>query len=375
MSQPKLFTPFKVGDATLQHRVVMAPLTRVRATKTHVPTPLMAEYYAQRASTPGTLLVSEATFIAAQAGGLRHVPGIWSDEQVAGWKRVTDAVHAQGSYIYVQLWALGRAAVPDVLQEEGSYPYVSASDVQLSGKPVPPRPLTKEEIKEYIALYSVAARNAVRAGFDGVEVHGANGYLIDQFLQDVTNTRTDEYGGSVENRARFALDVLDATVAAVGASKVGIRLSPWSTFNDMRMADLKPSFSYLVSETAERWPSLAYIHLIEPRVDGSNDREVQEGESNDFLREIWGERPFISTGGYNRELALKVAETKGGLIGIGRLFISNPDLPMRWQKDISADKGDRSTYHAMESPEGYIDYPFADDSVAPERFKELSNWA
>ncbi|EKM53075.1 uncharacterized protein PHACADRAFT_98603, partial [Phanerochaete carnosa HHB-10118-sp] len=163
MSQPKLFTPFKVGNAALQHCVVMAPLTRVRATKTHVPTPLMAEYYAQRASTTGTLLVTEATFIAAQAGGLRHVPGIWSDEQVAGWKRATDAVHAQGSYAHVQLWALGRAAISDILQEEGGYPYISASDVQLSGRRVSPCPLTKEEIKEYIALYSVAARNAVRA--------------------------------------------------------------------------------------------------------------------------------------------------------------------------------------------------------------------
>ncbi|EKM48277.1 uncharacterized protein PHACADRAFT_203014, partial [Phanerochaete carnosa HHB-10118-sp] len=153
MSQPKLFTPIMVGDAILQHRVVMAPLTRFRATKAHVPTPLMAEYYAQRASMPGTLIVSEATFIAPQAGGHQHSPGIWNDEQVTGWKHVTDAVHTQGSYIYLQLQAHGRAANPVVLQEEGGYPYVSASDVQLSGKPFPPRPLTKEEIKEYIDLY------------------------------------------------------------------------------------------------------------------------------------------------------------------------------------------------------------------------------
>ncbi|EKM53294.1 uncharacterized protein PHACADRAFT_98495 [Phanerochaete carnosa HHB-10118-sp] len=373
MSQPKLFTPIKVGDATLQHRVVMAPLTRVRATKAHVPTPLMAEYYAQRASTPGTLIVSEGTFIAPQAGGHRHVPGIWNDEQVAGWKRVTDAVHAQGSYIYMQLWALGRAASPEVLQEEGRYPYVSASDVQLSGKPFPPRPSTKEETKEYIELYGAAAKNAIRAGFDGVELHGANGYLIDQFIQDVTNTRTDEYGGSVENRARFALDALDTAVKAIGESKVGIRLSPWGTFNGMRMADPKPGFSHLVSEIARRWSSLAYIHLVEPRVDGSDDREVQEGESNDFLREIWGQRPFISAGGYNRELAFKVAETKGDLIGVGRLFISHPDLPVLWQKDIPVEKGSRSTYYTHESPQGYTDYPFADGSVAPERFKKLPN--
>ncbi|EKM53347.1 uncharacterized protein PHACADRAFT_147821 [Phanerochaete carnosa HHB-10118-sp] len=373
MSHPKLFAPVKVGDAMLQHRVVMAPLTRLRATKAHVPTPLMAEYYAQRASTPGTLIVSEATFIAPQASGFPHVPGIWSDEQVAGWKLVTDAVHTRGSYIYLQLWALGRAAMPQILQEEGGHPYVSASDVRMSVRPFPPRPLTSEEIKEYIGLYGTAAKNAVRAGFDGVELHGANGYLIDQFTQDVTNKRTDEYGGSVENRARFALDVLDAAVKAIGESRVSIRFSPWGEFNEVRMADPKPSFSYLVSEIARRWPLLAYLHLVESRMSGDKDRAVQEGESNDFLREIWGSRPLISAGGYSRESALKAAETKGDLIGMGRLFISNPDLPVRWQKDISAEKGDRSAYYTFESPQGYIDYPFADGSVAPERFKELPN--
>ncbi|EKM53345.1 uncharacterized protein PHACADRAFT_259653, partial [Phanerochaete carnosa HHB-10118-sp] len=339
----------------------------------HVPTQLMAEYYAQRASTPGTLIISEATPVAPQAGGYRHVPGIWNDEQVAGWKLVTDAVHGQGSFIYLQLWALGRAANPAVLQEEGGYPYISASDVPLQGRPFPPRPLTGEEIKEYIKLYGAAAENAARAGFDGVELHGANGYLIDQFTQDVTNKRTDEYGGSMENRARFALDVLDAAVKAIGESKVGIRFSPWSNFSGMRMADPKPGFSFLVSEIAERWPSFAYIHLIEPRTEADRDRVVGEGESNDFLREIWGHRPFISAGGYDKESAFEVAETKGSLIAAGRLFISNPDLPVRWQNDIPVDKGDRSTYYIVESPQGYTDYPFADGSVAPERFKKLPN--
>ncbi|EKM48805.1 uncharacterized protein PHACADRAFT_202371 [Phanerochaete carnosa HHB-10118-sp] len=229
------------------------------------------------------------------------------------------------------------------------------------------------EIKEYIDLYGAATKNAVRAGFDGVEVHGANGYLIDQFTQDVSNTRTDEYGGSVENRARFALEVLDAAIKVIGETKVGIRFSPWGNFNGMRMADPKPGFSYLVSEITKRWPYLAYIHAVEPRAEGNRDRVVREGESNDFLRKIWGQQPFISAGGYNRELALEAAETKGNLIAAGRLFISNPDLPARWQKNIPADKGDRSTYYAVESPQGYIDYPFADGSVAPEQFKRISN--
>lgn len=370
--QPKLFTPIKVGDSTLQHRIVMAPLTRFRATKDHTPTPLMAEYYAQRASTPGTLLVTEATFISPWAGGYPNVPGIWSDEQVAGWKQVTDAVHAQGSFIYVQLWALGRAANPAVLTEEGNYPYVSASDVPLEDHPVP-RPLTKEEIKEYIQAYADASRNAIRAGFDGVELHGANGYLIDQFIQDVSNKRTDEYGGSIENRARFALEALEAATKAIGESKVGIRLSPWGRFQGMRMADPKPGFAYLVSEIAKRFSNLAYIHVVEPRVEGNMDREPQEGESNDFLREVWGQRPFISAGGYNRELAFKVAEETGNLIAVGRYFISNPDLPVRWQKNLPAEKGDRAMYYNVGSPKGYIDYPFADGSVAPERFRKLPN--
>ncbi|KAH9945536.1 hypothetical protein B0H21DRAFT_822999 [Amylocystis lapponica] len=362
-SVPKLFQPIKVGTAELGHRVVYPPLTRLRADAAHVPGELGIEHYAQRASTPGTLLITEATFIAPQAGGYANVPGIWNDAQIAAWKRITDAVHAKGSYIYMQLWAIGRAADPvQLAAEDPSFPYISASDVQLSEKPKPPRPLTIPEIAEYVRLYAAAARNAVLgAGCDGVEIHGAHGYLPDQFLQDVSNRRTDAYGGSIENRARFALEVVAAVVQAVGAARTGIRLSPFSEWQDMRMADPVPTFTYFVAQLAARHPDLAYVHVVEPRVQGPLDRVAWEGESNDFLREIWAPRPFISAGGYDRVSALAAAEEKGDLVAIGRFFISNPDLPVRLRKDIPLTKYDRSKFYVVGSDEaaGYIDYPFA----------------
>ena len=232
----KLFEPLALGNLSLSHRVVLAPLTRLRANKAHVHGDLAVEYYSQRArSIPGTLLITEATYIAAKGGGSDHVPGVWNDEQVKAWKRVADAVHEDGSYIFMQIWALGRAATPKVLAaEDPSFPYVSSSDVPLSSRPSTdpaPRPLTIPEIQEYVKLFGEAAHNAVHgAGFDGVEIHGAHGYLVDQFLQDVSNKREDEYGGSVENRSRFALEVVDEIVRRVGAEKVGIRISPWSRF-------------------------------------------------------------------------------------------------------------------------------------------------
>ncbi|KII83266.1 hypothetical protein PLICRDRAFT_148209 [Plicaturopsis crispa FD-325 SS-3] len=360
---PKLFQPTKVGNLTLGHRVVLAPLTRFRADDAHVHTPIAIEYYSQRASTPGTLLISEATFISPQSGGMPNVPGLWNDAQVEAWKPITAAVHAKGSFIYTQLWALGRAADPEVLKKEGGLPYVSASDVQLTGKPIAPRPLTIPEIKEYVQQYATAATNAVRAGFDGVEIHGAHGYLLDQFFQDLSNKRTDEYGGSVENRTRFALEAIEAVVKAIGANKVAIRISPWSKTQDMAMPDPKPTFGYFVRRLRELYPDFAYLHVVEPRVDGQTTRKdgVPEGQSNDFIREIWAPLPLVSAGAYTRELALAAAE-KGDLTAFGRLFISNPDLPYRLKHNIPLAHYDRSTFYVYGSsdPKGYTDYPFAD---------------
>ncbi|THV05656.1 FMN-linked oxidoreductase [Dendrothele bispora CBS 962.96] len=375
----KLFQPLTMGDLTLKHRVVMSPLTRLRADAKHVPLPIVKEMYEQRASTPGTLLITEATYIAPRASGIDHTPGIWSDEQIAAWKEVTEAVHAKGSFIYLQIWALGRSANADSLaKEDPSFDIVSASSVPLSDRPTTdpkPRPLTVPEIKEYSTLYAQAASNAVhKAGFDGVEIHGANGYLIDQFLQDVTNKRTDEYGGSVENRARFALEVVDAVVKAVGPRKTGIKLSPWNTFQGMKMADPKPTFSYLVSEIKKAHPTLAYIHVVEPRAQGLEIVEIsEEEESNDFIREIWtspetestNARRLITAGGYSRQTAIETAKKKGDLIVFGRLFIANPDLPYRLQHDLPLNKYDRTTFHCPNSsdPKGYTDYPFADKTA------------
>ncbi|KAL5532355.1 hypothetical protein ACEPAF_5925 [Sanghuangporus sanghuang] len=376
-SSAKLFQPIRVGSLNLSHRIVFAPLTRFRADDAHVPTDIMVDYYAQRASAPGSLLITEAAFIAAKAGGYDNAPGIWSDEQVAAWKKVTDVVHAQGSYIFMQLWQLGRTANPEILAQPdspknpgGPYPFVSSSDIPISERKdgPAPRPLTHEEILEYVELFGRAAHNAVhRAGFDGVEIHGAHGYLVDQFLQDIANKRTDQWGGNIENRSRFALEVIKKIVDAVGEERTAIRLSPFNTVEGMRMDHPQPTFAYLVSRIREAYPRFAYLHVVEPRVAGNSEREVLAGESNDFLRAIWKSPDsekngsvYLSAGGYTPEDAVKDAEEKGDLIVFGRYYISNPDLPTRIKKNIPLAPYDRKTFYAPGSLEGYIDYPFAD---------------
>lgn len=244
-----LFKPMKIGNCQLQHRIVLAPLTRFRSEDDHVPLPFVADYYAQRASIPGTLLISEATFIAPIAGGYDNAPGIWSQTQIESWKKVTDAVHEKGSYIFLQLWAMGRAAIVFQLKKElgQQAEVVSSSDIAFT-KGSKPRPMSVEEIEEYVALYAQAARNSMDAGFDGVEIHCGNGYLLDQFQQDTCNRRTDKYGGSIENRARFPLMVVEAVVAAVGASKTAVRISPFSDYQGMKMDDPVPQFTHFVSQ-------------------------------------------------------------------------------------------------------------------------------
>ncbi|KAK1232841.1 hypothetical protein PQX77_004007 [Marasmius sp. AFHP31] len=382
MSAPnsQLFQPIKLGDLTLSHRVVLAPLTRLRADANHVPhVPVVKEYYSQRGSEPGTLLISEATFIHPRAGGYSHVPGIWSDAQVEAWKEacvrtrvIVEGVHEKGSYIYLQLWALGRAVDPE---------QSLVSDGQFSGQPASTRPLTVEEIKEYAQYYAEAARNAVhRAGFDGVEIHGVSN-AIDGFLKDSSNRRADAYGGSAENRARFALEMVDTVVKAVGPRRTGLRLSPWNTSGqDPEMVDKDPvpMYSYLVKELKKAHPSLAYIHVVDPRVVGVTDVEP-ENRSNDFIREIWTKGPggneaedgrrLISAGGYDLKSGAELADTKGDLVAYGRLFISNPDLPYRLQHSIPLTPYDRSTFYLQGSlePRGYTDYPFAQrDAVKAE---------
>ncbi|KAG6852440.1 hypothetical protein C0991_011929 [Blastosporella zonata] len=343
VDSPLLFQPIQIGALTLQHRIVLAPLTRYRATKYHVPIlPLMKDYYSQRSSTPGSLLIAEATVIAAKAGGHHNSPGIWSLEQARAWKEITDEVHAKGCHIFIQLWALGRTALPDLITAEG-HSFVAPSSIPLTSCPSPaPRALTTDEVKEYVLLYAQAAKNAVElAGFDGVEIHGANGYLIDQFLQKGSNERTDEFGGSIEGRSKFGLDVVDAVVEAIGAERTAIRLSPWCPWQgeltsslrrsiweltlvpvDMCLDDPTTQFSYFVKTLKARHPNLAYLHLIEARILGNTDRIAGVHEVSDFVRAIWAPRPLIAAGGYTRDSAIQAAEA-GELVAFGRHYVSN----------------------------------------------------
>ncbi|KAK3502933.1 hypothetical protein B0T13DRAFT_431044 [Neurospora crassa] len=363
-AESRLFQPLKLTPKiTLAHRLAMAPLTRFRSDDEHVPiVPLMSTYYSQRASVPGTLLVTEATFISPAAGGYDNVPGIYSAAQIAAWKKITDAVHAKGSFIFCQLWSLGRAANPEVLAKEGGFQLKSSSAVPMEeGAPVPEE-MTVAEIKERVAEYAAAAKNAIEAGFDGVEIHGANGYLIDQFLQDTCNQRTDAYGGSIENRSRFAHEVVKAVVEAVGAEKTGIRLSPYSTFQGMKMKkDLIPQFEDVIRKI--NGFGLAYLHLTQSRVAGNMDVQPEEDEENlAFAAKLW-DGPLLIAGGLTPETAKHLVDRefpeKDVVATFGRHFISTPDLPFRIKEGIELNPYDRDTFYKAKSPDGYIDQPFS----------------
>ncbi|KAF3006828.1 hypothetical protein E8E13_010606 [Curvularia kusanoi] len=372
MSDSKLFTPLRVAKVDLKHRIAMAPLTRLRANENHVQQPLAVEYYTQRASTPGTLIIAEATLISPAHAGMPHGPGIWTQEQIAGWKAVTDAVHAEGCSIICQLVAPGRAADAQTLEREG-FPLLSSSAMPMPGSgfteksgPTPvPKEMTEADIYRCIADFAQAAQNAMVAGFDGIELHGANGYLIDQFTQDTCNKRTDAWGGSIENRVRFGLEVTKACAKAVGAEKVGFRVSPWSPFQGMRMEDPVPTFSYLTSELKKI--GLGYLHAIESRV--NNNVDCESTESVNFLLDIWGkENPVLLAGGYTSGNVWDAADSKYRdyevVFVFGRYFLSNPDLVYRIREGRELNGYDRSTFYAQgrTEQEGYTDYPFASDS-------------
>lgn len=351
-----LFSPAQVGQCHLRHRVVMAPMTRRRALDDHTPTDMMVEYYAQRAAVPGTLLISEATSVSPRSAALPNTPGLYTAEQIEAWKPITAAVHARGSYIFAQLWICGRAARAGAVKRGAEV--VSASDIPLNAEAPVPRPLTEPEILQLIDDYRAASVSAIEAGFDGVEIHGANGYLVDQFTQDVSNRRTDAWGGSVENRARFGIEVARAIAGAIGADRVGYRVSPWSRHHSMRMEDPVPQFSYLVKQLREL--KLAYLHVIEARVMGNADAEGRE--SINFLVDIWGRTsPVIVAGGYDgasaREAIEKVYTNADILVGFGRTFVSNPDLPHRIQHDLPLAKYNRDLFYEVLDPRGYTDYP------------------
>jgi len=370
-----LFTPLDFGNFQVNHRIVMAPLTRIRASKEHVPTQLAVDYYSQRASAPGTFIISEATFIDAKAGGIGNVPGIWNDTQIKAWRKISDEVHKRGSFMYLQIYALGRGAESENVEEE-DIEYVSASSIPLKDGAVP-RALTLEEIQEYKDLYGQAAENGIAAGFDGIEIHAANGYLLDQFIQDVTNNRTDKYGGSIENRARFPLEVVQTVVDRIGAERTAIRFSPFSTYLDMKMAHPEPQYQYIVEQLAARHPKLSYIHFVEPRISGYDDVPENEKESLDFARDAWRKtgRPFISAGGFKRQDALEHLSRKGHeneLVAFGRYFISNPDLVERIKRNIPFTPYQRSLFYKAEAADGYIDYLTAEEQKLEQKLLGLS---
>lgn len=365
----KLFEPLRVGRMELSNRVTLAPLTRFRNDDDHVPLPFVKEYYSQRASTPGTLLITEATLISPRAGGYNNVPGIWNEAQITGWKEVTDAVHAKGSYIYMQLWALGRVAMPDVLKAQ-NLDVVSSSDIPTDQNSQTPRALTESEIQDYIGDYTQAAKNAIAAGFDGVEIHAANGYLIDQFIQDTANKRTDRYGGSVENRARFAVEVTRSVTEAIGADRTGIRFSPFSTFQAMKMENPIPQFTYLAEQM--KTFKLAYTHLVEARIAGNDDIEAEENLEF-FLKAYDNASPVVLAGGFKPESARHAVDVQykdyDTLVAFGRSYIANPDLPFRVKNELPLTPYDRAMFYRFKDPIGYIDYEFSPEFLAAQAAK------
>jgi len=367
-----LFDSLVVGDLTLPNRVIMAPLTRMRSKQPgDIPYGLNAEYYAQRAG--AGLIISEATQISQQGRGYPGTPGIYSAEQVTGWKLVTDAVHAAGGRIFLQLWHVGRISHPS-LQPDGGAPVApSAIVAKKSGtytdkwKPTPilmPRALETSEIAGVVADFKKGAENAKEAGFDGVEVHGANGYLLDQFLHDGSNTRSDNYGGSTQNRARLLLEVVDAAIDVWGKGRVGVRLSPYGTFNDMHDSDTPTLFGYVLEELNKR--GVAYVHMIEPRATdaGGSDAVSDNAPSTSALfRELFN-GAFISAGGYNAHNAQEaVAGNHVDAVAFGRLYIANPDLADRLQSGAPLNPYNRATFYGG-AEKGYTDYPFLNQEAA-----------
>ncbi|RDW64357.1 alkene reductase [Aspergillus mulundensis] len=375
MTDSRLFKPLKIGPIEVQHRIGMAPLTRRRATADRVPTPLMKEYYAQRASIPGTLLITEGTLVSAAAGGgFPSAPGIWRGEQIAAWKEITDAVHKKGSFIFVQLFAMGRAADSDVAGSEGiEIVGPSAIPIPHGEKPGAPTPreMTIAEIKQTVADFVAASRNARAAGFDGVEIHAANGYLLDQFLQDTANQREDEYGGSVANRSRLLREVMHEVSKAIGPERVGLRLSPWSRFQGMRMECPIPQHVNIIDKARDL--GIAYLHLVESRIFGAwvYEGSVDEDhETLDFAYERW-DGPILVAGGYGLETAQKLVDEqypdKEIVVMFGRHFISNPDLVFKLKEGVNLTRYQRETFYASSSAEGYVDYPFSSEYEASVR--------
>lgn len=370
----KLFTPIKVGRHTLTHRIAMAPLTRSRAGQPgNVATAMNAEYYRQRAS--AALIVTEASQISQQAQGYAWTPGIYTSEQVAGWKEVSDAVHREGGVIFLQLWHVGRISHPS-FQPNGGLPVGPSAVAVPDGKtfiadedgngiwaPVPtPQALTIEGIQSIILDYRAAARNAISAGMDGVEIHAGNGYLLDQFIDSNSNQRNDLYGGSIENRARFLLEVTKAVIEEVGADRVSVRLTPMGRFMGMGDATPEETFGYIAEQLNTM--NLAYLHLVEPAIVGIVRDENYDPRWDAIIKHLRTQYTgvLMLAGGYEAETAEQALSSgRGDIIAFGRKFIANPDLPARLKAGVPLNNADGTTFFGG-SEAGYIDYPIATHS-------------
>ena len=350
---PTLFDPLQIGPLTLRNRIVMAPLTRSRAGTDRIANALMAEYYAQRAG--AGLILTEATSVTPMGVGYAGTPGIWSDEQVEGWKLVTRAVHDAGGVIFLQLWHVGRISDPIFLNGElpvapsAIRPTGTVSLVRPKKEYVTPRALETDEIPDIVEAYRRGAENAKRAGFDGVEIHGANGYLIDQFLQDRTNRRTDRYGGSIENRTRLLVEIADAVIGVWGADRVGLHLSPRGDSHDMGDSDPKALFTHVAAQMRKR--GLAFICLREhPGADSLM------GDIKDAFGGV-----VIANEGLTGKLAAELVRSgRADGAAFGRDFIATPDLPRRLRDGLELNQQDPSTFYSG-GPRGYVDYPVAEE--------------
>ena len=353
-----LYSPVTLGPYTFKNRLVMSPMTRSRALG-NIPDDLVAEYYQQRASSAG-LIITEGTSPSPNGLGYPRIPGIFSAAQVAGWKKITDAVHSKGAKIFVQLMHTGRIGHPNNLPQGAAV--VGPSAVLAAGemytdvegpKPHPkPKAITEADIKTAIGEFEHAAKNAVAAGFEGIELHGANGYLLEQFIRPNSNKRTDAYGGSIENRARFVLDVVKATTAAIGKDKVGIRLSPFGVFNDMPLyPEMEAEYAYLAR--ALNATGLFYIHLVDHSPMGAP--AVPQSIKDTFRKEFKG--VLILSGGYDAARAESDLDAgKADLIAVGRPLLANPDLVERWKTGAPLNPPDMDTFYTP-GPKGYTDYP------------------
>jgi 2,4-dienoyl-CoA reductase-like NADH-dependent reductase (Old Yellow Enzyme family) len=346
---PTLFDPIQLGDLYLPNRIFMAPLTRLRGTADHIPTPIMAEYYAQRAT--AGLIISEGTPVDPMGVGYQNVPGIWSREQVEAWKPVVQAVHDQDGHIFAQIWHVGRISDPSLLNGQ---PPVAPSAVAATGhvsllrpqRPYPvPRALETHEVRQVVEAFRRAAQNAQAAGFDGVELHGANGYLLDQFLQDGSNRRTDEYGGPIENRARLMLEATDAAISVFGPGRVGVHLAPRGDSHGISDSNPTATFSYVAAELGRR--KIAFIAARE---------HVGPDSIGPHLKQLFG-GIFVANEAIDQKVGQQLLdEDKADAVAFGKLFIANPDLVSRFRKHGPLNRPEPHTFYAP-GPHGYTDYP------------------